>query len=146
MQRPPVPRTAALLGFSGVIPFAALAAAVWAAPPAYLDLLIDAQIAYGAAILSFLGAAHWGASLNKPQPEAARLIWSVIPSLLAWIGLLLPPVYGLATLIAGVIACYAVDERAVSAGFLPLWYSGLRQPLSLLVCLMLALTLLKLVL
>ncbi|MFY7961042.1 MAG: DUF3429 domain-containing protein [Elsteraceae bacterium] len=146
MQRPPVPRTAALLGFSGVIPFAALAAAVWAAPPAYLDLLIDAQIAYGAAILSFLGAAHWGACLNKPQPEAARLIWSVIPSLLAWIGLLLPPVYGLATLIAGVIACYAVDERAVSAGFLPLWYSGLRQPLSLLVCLMLALTLLKLVL
>lgn len=146
MQRPPIPRVAALLGFGGVFPFAALAAAVWAAPMAHLDLLVDAQIGYGATILSFLGAAQWGASLNKPQPEAGRLIWSVIPALLAWIGLMLPPLYGLAMLTVGVLACYAMDERAVSAGFLPLWYSGLRQPLTLLVCLMLALTFLKLVL
>jgi hypothetical protein len=146
MQRPPIPRVAAFLGFGGVIPFAALAAAVWAAPAVHLDFLVDAQIAYGATILSFLGAAQWGASLNKPQPEAGRLIWSVIPSLLAWIGLMLPPLYGLALLIMGVIACYAMDERAVSSGFLPLWYSGLRQPLTLLVCVMLALTAVKLVL
>jgi hypothetical protein len=145
MQRPPIPRVAAVLGFGGVLPFAALAAAVWAAPAAYLAFLVDAQIAYGATILSFLGAAHWGASLPKPQPDPARLIWSVIPSLLAWVGLMLPPHYGLALLIVGVLACYVIDERAVSAGFLPLWYSGLRQPLTLLVCLMLALTLLKLV-
>jgi len=144
MQRPPIPRAAALLGFSGVLPFAALAAAVWAAPQIHMGFLVNAQIAYGAAILSFLGAAQWGASLNKPQPEAARLIWSVIPALIAWAGLMLPPTWGLATLIAGVIACYAMDQRAVASGFLPLWYSGLRQPLTLLVCLMLALTLLKL--
>jgi hypothetical protein len=144
MQRPSIPRAAALLGFGGVLPFAALAAAVWATPAAYLNFLIDAQIAYGAVILSFLGAAQWGMALSKPQPDPGRLTWSVIPALIAWVGLMLPPVWGLATLISGVLACYAMDQRAVTAGFLPLWYAGLRQPLTLLVCLLLALTLLKL--
>jgi len=50
----------------------------------------------------------------------------------------------LGVLILGVMACYVMDQKAVAAGFLPLWYSGLRQPLSLLVCLLLALTMLRL--
>ena len=144
MQRPPVPRIASLLGYGGVIPFAALAIAAWAAPLAYLQPVAEAQIAYGAAILSFLGAAQWGAAIVAPKPPPERLVWSVIPSLIAWVGLMLPPSYGLGVLILGVMACYVMDQKAVAAGFLPLWYSGLRQPLSLLVCLLLALTMLRL--
>jgi hypothetical protein len=146
MQRPPIPRMAVLLGFGGLLPFAALAMAMWAAAPIHLPAIALAQIAYGAAILSFLGAVQWGAAIVRPQPESGRLIWSVIPSLIAWIGLLLPEVYGLGLLILGMLACYGMDQRAVAAGFLPLWYTSLRQPLTLLVCLLLALTLVRLAL
>jgi len=143
MQRPPIPRTAALLGFGGVLPFAALAAAAWVAPAGYQQLVTTAMIGYGAVILSFLGAAQWGAAIIKPTPSPDRLIWSVIPALIAWLAVILPPILGLPTLIAGVALCYVVDQRAVAAGFLPLWYSGLRQPLTILVCLTLGLALLR---
>ncbi len=143
MQRPPIPRTAALLGFGGALPFAFLAIAAWAAPIDLQPVAVEAQIAYGATILSFLGAAQWGAELTRPKPDPSRLVWSVIPALLAWVGLILPPGLGLATLIGGTLACYAMDQRAIAEGLLPLWYSGLRQPLTVLVCLLLALTLLR---
>ena len=117
MQRPPIPRMAVLLGFGCLLPFAALAMAMWAAAPIHLPAIALAQIAYGATILSFLGAVQWGAE-----------------------------VYGLGLLILGMLACYGMDQKAVAAGFLPLWYTSLRQPLTLLVCLLLALTWVRLAL
>jgi hypothetical protein len=88
----PSPKRVALLGYGGLLPFIGLSigsvvdhhhALIW----------VDALHAYGAVILSFVGALHWGfAMLANDLDDAerdARYLWSVIPALLAWPALLL---------------------------------------------------------
>lgn len=70
-----------------------------------------ALLAYGATILSFLGAIHWGMALRDPtDPPVAMLVWSVMPSLVAWAALLWGANEGLWLLAAGLWACWAVDR------------------------------------
>ena len=69
------------------MPFVALAAASLLAPD-HRSLWSPALIAYGAVILSFVGALHWGFSMTAPQMPARQrtihYVWSVVPALLAW--------------------------------------------------------------
>ncbi|HET7772595.1 MAG TPA: DUF3429 domain-containing protein [Burkholderiaceae bacterium] len=88
-----------LLGLGGLIPF--VAAALWTyttddATSAQKALVI--QHAYAACILSFVGALHWAgapqsgsdsSSAFSPAP-AWRLIWGVLPSLVAWSAWMMP--------------------------------------------------------
>lgn len=70
-----------------------------------------ALLAYGATILSFLGAIHWGLALrDRIDPSASMLAWGVVPSLLAWVALLWGASGGLWLLAAGLWACWAVDR------------------------------------
>ena len=88
--------------------------------------------AYGAVILSFLGGVRWGRLLG----DEARLIrWlplglSVLPSLIAWVALLLPPEAMFATLATGLVLQYLVDRDAAESGELPHWYGSLRLTLT----------------
>ena len=71
-----------------------------------------ALLAYGATILSFLGAIHWGLALHDPaEPPRWMLVWGVVPSLLAWGALLWGTPGGLWLLAVGLWACYAVDRK-----------------------------------
>lgn len=92
-------RTAQTLGLLGLLPFFALALLAWlpetatigAVPaPRFVQL---ALAGYTAAILSFLGAVHWGFALaDEAMPAALQrrsLSWGVVPSLLGWTALLL---------------------------------------------------------
>ena len=91
-----------LLGFAGVLPFAALALALWILPAAQAPLMARWLVGYGAIILTFVGALHWGVAMVHPEvPERDRarlMLWSVIPSLVAWLALALPQLAGLALL------------------------------------------------
>ncbi len=88
---------ARVLGYGGALPFfcGAIAASqqvsVLGFAPAHLLL------SYGAVILSFLGGLHWGRVITSPnangRSDFAWLIWSVCPSLLGWVSLLLPVNY-----------------------------------------------------
>jgi hypothetical protein len=57
-----------------------------------------AHSSYGAVILSFVGAQHWGLAMALPGLDEAerthRFVWSVGPCLLAWPALVLPPQMG----------------------------------------------------
>ena len=55
------------LGFTGIVPFIILSLSCWVAHPGWLEGLVYAQIAYGIAILSFLGGLHWGVALTSPE-------------------------------------------------------------------------------
>jgi len=129
-----LPRSALWLGLAGLLPFLASALLSWAAPEAWRGIALHALAAYGAVILSFLGAVHWGLALRAAPAEAAamapRFGLGVVPSLIAWVALLLPPGPGLALLACGLLGTAAVETLAARRGLLPPDYLRLRWVLS----------------
>jgi hypothetical protein len=109
------PRIAQWLGYGGLLPFVGLAGAtLWFGPPESTRVAA-ALLAYGASILSFIGAIHWGLAMrngNNPNSSADSklLLWGVVPSLLAWIAIVVGPVPGLWLVVLGLWACFAVDR------------------------------------
>ena len=102
-----------------------------------------ALVAYGAVILSFLGAVHWGLLLRQPGAAAqARLAIGVLPSLAGWVALLLPDRYALALQVVAFGGFWLYEHRVVGTALLPGDYLDLRRHLSLAVCALLTLGLL----
>jgi hypothetical protein len=124
-MRTDLPAPARLLGPAGLIPFAALAIGIWAGIPGAGPALA----AYGATILAFLGAVHWGMALVAPAAERGadwgRLGLGVVPSLIAWVALLLPLPAGLGLLALAILGTAAAESRAAQAGLVPGAYLGL---------------------
>lgn len=116
-----VSRGVVALTLAGALPFAAcLAAALfW---PARAGLALNAFIAYGALILSFLGGTRWGAGLLRGAGPAHQAE-AVLPSLLGFAALALHfrPEWALALLIAGFLACWWRDRGD------PAWPPGYRR-------------------
>ncbi|XP_032382845.1 transmembrane protein 69 [Etheostoma spectabile] len=85
------PKPALYLGFAGLIPFVA-PPLLMAVTESYSPELAYAQLAYGASIVSFLGGARWGFALpesSPAKPDWINLANSVVPSLLAWVSMLM---------------------------------------------------------
>jgi hypothetical protein len=131
------------LGGAGLIPFAALALACWFVHPDWLGSFIKGQLAYGIAILAFLGGIHWGATMASDdltiEQTKRALIWSVAPALIAWFATMAGG-FGFAVLMAGFIAAYQVDKRLFAWYRLPDWFLVLRFKLTCAVVAALALT------
>ena len=131
------PPTVAWLGYGGLLPFLALALAVWTGVAPHFGWG-GALRTYAAVILSFVGALHWGfamalAGLSPAQRQAA-FVWSVVPSLLGWVALLVAPVAGVLLLVVGLLAHYAQDRRMARWAPLPAWYLPLRLRLTGVAC------------
>jgi hypothetical protein len=81
---------AAILTYSGTLPFLACVAAAYMALT-YVDMYF-VTLAYGAVILSFISGIHWGVFLFKEEQSPRNLfITSNITASLAWFTLLLYP-------------------------------------------------------
>ena len=128
---PAFPTPAArVLGLAGLLPFVAGAAALAVLDAPGLRVWAGTALAaYGALIATFLGGIHWGLAMLDVQPAGVRLGWGVLPSLLAWMALLLPVGPGLLLLSGLLAACYAVDRRLYASAGLSGWL-GLRLQLS----------------
>ena len=100
-----------LLGYGGLIPFVALSVSSIFVPPEQKSIVIFSLLAYGGTIISFLGAIHWGLTMADNSPDVRRLIWGVVPSLLAWISLMLKVEWGLLLVAAVLLVCLAVDFK-----------------------------------
>ena len=102
------------LGYGGLIPFVGLALAIWLldpTDPADRARGVSALLGYGATILSFLGAVHWGLVMRQASGQSlGLLVWGVAPSLFAWLALLINPAAGLWLIAAGLWACFLVDR------------------------------------
>jgi hypothetical protein len=90
--------------------------------------------AYGAVILSFVGALHWGFAMSHneitPRQRDAAFAWSVVPALAAFIALVLQSGPGDFLLAVGFAAHYWADLRFAATAALPAWYLPLRLRLS----------------
>lgn len=142
---PTLPRTVAWLGYGGLLPF------LFLAPASIVDqnhalYWADALFAYGAIILGFVGALHWGFAMTSGalltetgrHQRDACFVWSVVPALIGWLALLLTPLLSSLLLIAGFVAHYWQDRRLAADIGLPAWYMPLRLRLSVVACLCLS--------
>lgn len=136
-----IPLAALVLGWAGVIPFAALALATifgWNFLPVFPA---GALTTYGAIILSFLGGAQWGITVRAGEAEstkAFRFAVSVLPALWGWFCLFLFAPASLWGLAAGHVLLLGYDLSTVRAGIAPRWYGRLRVQLALAAALSLA--------
>ncbi|MGB1025194.1 MAG: DUF3429 domain-containing protein [Rhodospirillaceae bacterium] len=126
-----VPRPFLILGIAGLLPFWGLAILLWFLSGPMLDTALQAQIAYGAVILTFLGGVHWGIALGQPDHASPlRLCWGVTPSLIGWIAVLLSPGWGLLLLAVSLALAAIIDRRGIAALEGLAWYGKLRTVLS----------------
>lgn len=129
-----IPRAALILGWLGVIPFAACAVLTVTGGVLSYSATIDALVVYGAIILSFMGGAQWGLAMVTASADyklmGFRLAVSVVPALVAF-GLALMPsasaLFGLATAFA---ALFLHDVALVGNDAAPAWYPALRAQLT----------------
>lgn len=121
---------ALVLGLSGLLPFVA-APAYMITAGAFLSNIAFYQVAYGASILSFLGGVRWGLTLVEEsgvRPNWFNLGYSVTPSLIAWLGLIVPNLV-VSNLILMVGLTGAAYFDTVMWGYPP-WFKALRFMLS----------------
>lgn len=134
-------RIGRLLGNLGLLPFFALALPAWlplSSGAARLQLI--ALAAYGAVILSFLGAVHWGFTLLTPQLTKRQawntLGWGVTPAMLGWIAVVLAAAGAPAWLVISLLIGDLLLARLVDGPLLrsypdaPDWYLPLRTRLT----------------
>ena len=113
---PPAPPTspspAALkLGYAGLLPFVGGALLVWLVWPEAHPYTTLALSAYAAVIVSFLGGIHWGVAFREAAPPTSLLVWGIVPSLVAWVAVMMPASAGLVINGLMLLLCYAVDRR-----------------------------------
>ena len=114
--------TTSRLGYAGLLPFVLLATLMWLVDTELLPFVAIALGGYAATIVSFLGGVHWGIGFMKGDAAPRfHFIWGVVPSLLAWLALMMPAYAALPLLGLVVVACYAVDSKTYPAAGLASW-------------------------
>jgi len=150
-----VPRQAFYVGMAGVLPY--LATSLSTVACAYeirhaaefgsgvfmsektaefaLQLIEPLQIGYGAVIISFLGAIHWGLEFAGygGYHGYRRYAIGVFATAFAWPTLLLPPIYALISQFLVFNFLYYTDSRAARRGWAPAWYGVYRFVLTFIV-------------
>ena len=119
-------QTITRLGYAGLIPFVLLTGLMWLIDKELLPFVSIGLGAYAAAIVSFLGGVHWGIGFMKVQSDnvavpSFHFWWGVVPSLIAWLALMMPAYAALPLLGMVVVACYVVDIRTYPAAGLANW-------------------------
>jgi len=113
-----LPKMALYLGYGGLLPFLALTLASIMGFQVKTQLGISTELwlaIYAATIISFLGAVHWGvviatADQLTESENNTLLVYSVIPSLLAWFSFLFSLKLTLISLGLIVLFCFMVDH------------------------------------
>jgi hypothetical protein len=134
--------SAEIVSYAGVVPFVAcLLGIALLRDFGARELAQRITISYGAVVLAFVGAVHWGLAL------AGRLAWTpvriaaaLLPALAGAVATVLGGQHGIALLVVGFGIFWLYEHRRVGAE-LPPDYLSLRRNLSLVVCTVLAVTL-----
>ncbi|KAI9821463.1 MAG: hypothetical protein M1832_003309 [Thelocarpon impressellum] len=151
-----VPREALYIGLAGVLPYLATSMTTFylawdinfahatgqgfllsgATAEALLHIIEPLQVGYGAVILSFLGAIHWGLEFAKYGGQHhgyKRYMIGVFAPAVAWPTILLPVEYALTTQFLAFVFLYFADARTTVRGWAPAWYSTYRFVLTFIV-------------
>jgi len=129
------------LGYAGLIPFAAGAALVWAAPAAPPGVPLDGELIarvtllYGGIIAAYMAGAGAGSLIAAEKPAAQPLAPGMIAARAAWGALFPAPLWipgavgealRFIVVIAALLCLLILDLGAARAGVTPSWYGPLR--------------------
>ena len=124
------PDIPSFLGWAGLIPFGLAALGTHSGIDTLVPYGFLGGTAYGAVILSFLGAVHWGLAMQDDR-SPYWYVWSITPALFGFASLLLLDVeMRVATLIPLFVLAWSVDRKAANHGLIPNWYMRLRSKLT----------------
>jgi hypothetical protein len=151
---------AVLISLAGAVPFLALCAIVLLDPLAS-PTAIEVLISYGAVILSFTGAVHWGFALRDTAhpmngttlppatlgAERQLLVYGTVPAIIGWVALSVmlhfnAPALALFLLLAGFFITVVVETIGRGRGVVAANYLALRWGVSIIVLLVLVAVLL----
>jgi hypothetical protein len=146
---------AVFLSLAGAIPFLVVGAVILFDPLAS-QTAIEVLISYGAVILSFIGAVHWGFALRDvAHPVSGELLapvtlgaerqllgFGVVPALIGWIALLTmihfnAPGFSLFLLLVGFFIAIVAETIGKGRGVVASNYLALRWAVSIIVLLVL---------
>ncbi|KAK4445599.1 hypothetical protein QBC34DRAFT_441620 [Podospora aff. communis PSN243] len=100
----------------------------------WLHLLEPIQVGYGAVIISFLGAIHWGLEFAEKSASHNRTRFryaiGVIAPAVAWPTVFMPVHWALTTQFLSFTFLYLADARATTWGWAPQWYGTYRWVLT----------------
>ncbi|MBV8784684.1 MAG: DUF3429 domain-containing protein [Gammaproteobacteria bacterium] len=120
--------TLAVLGLAAEVPVRELAQRV--------------SVAWGASLLAFTGAVHWGLIFAGRMPaHPRRIAAALVPALCAALAVVIGGQKALALLVVGFGLFWLYEHRALGTE-LPPGYLNLRRPLVIATCLLLAVTML----
>ncbi len=138
-----ISKLAGILGYAGLIPFIGLTVFMFLVDGDSAIFARFAFQAYAAIILTFIGGVHWGLVVNKNDQGNTQLviIASVVPSLLAWVSILLPLPIALAMLLFSFLLLFFYEYRYLWPVYFPAWYRKLRSVLTGVVSLLITLNL-----
>ena len=133
-------QTARLLGYTGLVPFIALAGISAFGPLGWHTQALSALVAYGALILSFLGGITWGMAVRESQADQRLYLLSMIPFFMAWGAVLLPIWAGVWVLVIAFLVALGNDYTVSRLSSTPAWFFTMRSVLTTVVvaCLILA--------
>ena len=118
-----------LLGYLGLLPILVSTTLIFL-DSHHLMLWRNLLLTYAVVILSFLGALHWAFAMVieslATKKRNMMFIGSVLSSLMAWIALLIPQMYGLLLLSSLFIFALWMDIKLAQFSILPAWYLPLR--------------------
>ena len=119
-----------VLGWAGLIPFGLAALGTHSGIDALVLYGFLGGTAYGAVIISFLGAVHWGLAMQDDR-SPYWYVWSITPALFGFASLLLFDVeMRIVALIPLFALAWSVDRKAAIHGLIPNWYMRLRTILT----------------
>ena len=134
--------TAEVVSYAGMAPFVLCLVGI-ALLPDYeaREIAQRIDISYGAVVLAFIGAVHWGLALaGRMSWRAVRVGGAIVPAVFGAAASVLGGQRGLALLVVG-FGIFWLYEHRVVGNELPAAYLSLRRNLSLAVCAVLAVTL-----
>ncbi|KAH7312761.1 hypothetical protein B0I35DRAFT_356191 [Stachybotrys elegans] len=91
-----------------------------------LSVIEPVQLGYGAIIISFLGAIHWGLEYAEKEASRQRTRFrygmGLAASIIAWPTLYMPLEYALISQFLAFVGLYFADSNAAKRGWAPRWY------------------------
>ena len=125
------------LSYGGLLPFVICIVGIYFGSKELSSYSTIGFVSYGAVILSFVGAVHWGFLLKSDsiQRQGLLLSISVLPGLIGWLALISPLRAALLVLCIAYPLLFVYEKLSELNSLLPKWYMLMRFRLTIVVTL-----------